>query len=90
MTINFISSKPDSDETRIIYTKSNNTEIMIGSDTNEVIEELFRSLLDKHQENLEEKMSGSEFAFDGVNVLYYDLNKISLNRGGSYIPILNG
>ena len=30
-------------------------------------------------------MKGSEFAFDGVNVLYYDLNKISLNRRGSYI-----
>ena len=31
-------------------------------------------------------MSGSEFVFDAVNVLYYDLNKMSLNRGGSYIP----
>ena len=30
-------------------------------------------------------MGGSEFEFDGVNLMYYDLNKISLNRGGSYI-----
>ena len=30
-------------------------------------------------------MRGSEFNFDAVNVLHYDLNKISLNRGGSYI-----
>ena len=30
-------------------------------------------------------MRGSEFAFDVVNLLHYDLNKISLNRGGSYI-----
>ena len=30
-------------------------------------------------------MRGSEFGFDGVNLLYYDFNKISLNRGGSYI-----
>ena len=30
-------------------------------------------------------MRGSEFEFDGVNFLYYDFNKISLNRGGSYI-----
>ena len=29
-------------------------------------------------------MRGSEFGFDGVNLLYYDFNKISLNRGGSY------
>ena len=60
-------------------------EIMIGSDTNEVIEKLFESLLRKYQENLEERMHGSEFVFDGVSALYYDLNKISLSRGGSYI-----
>ena len=30
-------------------------------------------------------MRGSEFVFDGVNLLHYDFNKISLNRGGSYI-----
>ena len=83
--INFISSKPGSDETRTMYTKSINAEIMTGGDTNEVIEVLFESLLQKYQTNVEEKMRGSEFAFDGVNALYYDLNKISLNRGGSYI-----
>ena len=61
------------------------TEIMIGSDTNGFTEELFECLLQRYQENLEEKMCGSEFVFDGVNALYYDLNKISLNRGKSYI-----
>ena len=30
-------------------------------------------------------MKGLEFEFDGVNFLHYDFNKISLNRGGSYI-----
>ena len=91
--INFISSKPDSDETRIMHTKSDNIEIMIGSDKNEVIEDLFKSLLQGYQENLEEKMRGSEFILDGVNLFHYDLNKISLNRGGSYIKFpdwLNG
>ena len=42
---------------------------MIGSDTNGVIKELFKSLLQRYQENLEKKMGGSEFVFDGVNVL---------------------
>ena len=83
--INIISSKPDSDETRIMHTKSNNEEIMIGSETNEVIEELFKSILQGYQQNLEEKMRGSGFVFDGVNVWYYDLNKTSLNRGKSFI-----
>ena len=31
------------------------------------------------------KTRGSEFEFHGVNSLYYDFNKISLNRGGSHI-----
>ena len=30
-------------------------------------------------------MRGLEFEFDGVNFLYYDFNKTSINRGGSYI-----
>ena len=30
-------------------------------------------------------MRGSDIEFDGVNFLYYDFNKINLNRGGSYI-----
>ena len=64
--INFISSKPDSDETRIMHAKGGNIEIMIGSETNEVIEELLESLLQRYQEGLEKSMKGSEFVFDGV------------------------
>ena len=83
--INFISLKPDSDETCVVHTKSDNKEFMNGSDTDEIIEELFESLLQRYQENLQEKMRGSDFAFDGVNFLYYDFNKISISRSGSYI-----
>ena len=82
--INFISSK-DSDETRTMHTKSDNVEIMIGSETNEIIEDLFESFLQKYQEGLEESMRGSEFVYDSVDALYYNLNKVSLSRGGSYI-----
>ena len=83
--INFISLKPGSDETRVMHTKSDNEEIMIGSDTSDVIKELFKSFLQRYQEGLQEKMKGSDFEFDGVNLLYYDFNKVSLNRGGSYM-----
>ena len=83
--INFISLKPDSDETRIMHTRSDNEEIMTGSDTDEIIEKLFESFLQRYEQNLEEKMKGSDFEFDGVNFLYYDFDKISLNKGGSYI-----
>ena len=50
--INFISLKPGSDEIRIMYTRSDNEEFMNGSDTDEVIKLLFRSFLQKYQENL--------------------------------------
>ena len=58
---------------------------MNGSYTDEIIKELFKSLLQRYQEKLQEKMKGSDFAFDGVNYLYYNFNKISISRGGSYI-----
>ena len=38
MAINFISSKNDSYETRIIYTQSDNIEIMMSGETEEIIE----------------------------------------------------
>ena len=47
MAINFISSK-DSDETRTMHAKSNNAEIMIGSNTDEIIKDLFKSFLQKY------------------------------------------
>ena len=85
MSINFISSK-DSDETRNMHTKRNNIEIMVGSETDEITEELFKSLLQRYQEGLEESMKGSEFIFDSVNLLHYHLQKTSLKRtGSSYI-----
>ena len=74
--INFISLKPDSDETRVMHTRSDNEEFMNGSDADEIIK-LFEFLLKRYQENLQEKMRGSDFAFDGVNFLYYGFNKIS-------------
>ena len=83
--INFISLKPGSHETGIMYARSDNEEFVNGDDTDEIIKGLFESFLQKYEENLQNKMKGSDFEFDGVNVLYYDFNKISLYRGGSYI-----
>ena len=53
--INFISLRPGSTETRVMHTRSVNEEFMNGSDTDEIIKELFRSLLQRYQENLHEK-----------------------------------
>ena len=68
-----------------MYTRSDNIEIMFGDDNDDIIERLLESLLKKYEENLQNKMRGSEFEFDDVNFLYYDFNKTSINRSGSYI-----
>ena len=60
-------------------------EILIGNETDEILEDLFDSILQKYQKVLEESMEGREFVFDNVDTLYYKLHKVSLNRGGSYI-----
>ena len=72
MSINFISSK-DSDGIRHVHTKSINIEIMVDSETDEIIEQRFKSLFQRYQEGLEESMKGSEFIFDSVNLLHYHL-----------------
>ena len=68
-----------------MHTRSDNIEIMIGDDNDDIIEELFKSFIQKYEENLQNKMRGSDFEFDGVKFLYYDFYEISLNRGRSYI-----
>ena len=68
MSINFISLK-DSNEVRTMYTKSDNVDILTGVDTNDVVEELFKSSLERYQAGLQESMRGSEFVFDCVNEL---------------------
>ena len=56
----------DSNETRTIHSKSDNTETMIVNETDKVIQERFNSLLQKYQKSLEESMKGIVFAFDSV------------------------
>ena len=75
MAINFISSKK--------ITISDNIEIMMGKETDEIIEKIFESVLEIYQEGLGESMRGSEYIFDSVDALYYSLDKTSLRR--SYI-----
>ena len=84
MTINFISSR-ESDEIRIMLTKSDNLHIMMGKGTNETIKEPFDSLLQRYQEGLEESLRGSETVFNSIDLLEYKINKTSLKRGGSYV-----
>ena len=44
---------------------------MIYDDVNEVIKEIFKSLISKYQIRLEASMRGNDFIFDDVNLLYH-------------------
>ena len=90
MKINFISSK-NFNETRDMHSKSDNIEIMLGSDTDEIIKNLFNSLLERYQKGLYESMRGSDFVFDHVESLNYIFHKIDLKELEDHIlKPLNG
>ena len=67
-----------------MHSESDNTEIMLNDEADEVINKLFISLKNGYQNNLE-SMKGSEFVFDYVYLLYYKCHKINTNCGGSYV-----
>ena len=58
---------------------------MSGDDANEIIKLLFESFLQRFEENLQNKMRGLEFDFNGINFFNYSFNKTSIYRGGTYI-----
>ena len=79
---NFI-SLIDHDEENIMHSKSDNTEIMMNSEADVVIKELFDSLENRYQINLE-SMKGSELAFNFVYLLYHRYHIVNENWDGSY------
>ena len=81
--INSISSK-DNGEERAMHSKSDNIGIMINDETDQVIEEIFQSLLSRYQIGLEKLMKGGNFVFDCVHLLYYKCHKMNPNRHESY------
>ena len=83
IAINFISSI-ENDEEHVMHSKSDNRDIMINDQANEVIKEHCNSVKNRYQNDLE-SMRGSEFVFGYVHLLYYKCHKISLNCGGSYV-----
>ena len=68
----------DANETQVMYTKSDKIESMNGIDTSDAMNEFIDSFMKRYQEGLETKMKR-------VDLLEYNLHKISLNRGSSYI-----
>ena len=75
---NFISFK-DNDKGQVMHSESDKIEIMINDEADRVIEELFESILNKYQNDLEKSMKGNEFVFNYAHLLYYECHKINPN-----------
>ena len=68
-----------------MHSNGGNIKFTPYSDANNVIEELFKSLRSKYQENLETSMKGSDFIFDSVQLTYHKCHKVNFKCGGLYI-----
>ena len=75
----------NANETQTMYSQSDNVTIMIGIETDDLINELINTFTKRYQEGLETKMRGSSFTFDHIDLLEYDFHRVTLNRGSSYI-----
>ena len=64
-----------------MHLKSNDIEFIIYDKSDEVIQELFVSLLFRCQIDLEESIKGSDFIFDCVKLLHYKRHKINQKSG---------
>ena len=88
IAVNFISSK-DIDEEDVIHAKSDNKEIKMNDKADKVIQKLFKTLLNRYQNNLETSTRGSDFIFDCIHLYLYKCHKIYPNRGEPYINFPN-
>ena len=74
------------EETRTIYTKSKPVETFMGSDTEDVIDTLFNTLIQRFQHAQEASNDkGSQFIPENVELLYYHFQRIDIRRAESYI-----
>ena len=84
MHINFVSSN-DTGEIRTIFVWSDNEEIRLDNETDNIVKRLINSFLNNYQKEELILRNGSNFAFESVGLLSYHIHKTSLKRGSSYI-----
>ena len=59
----------DKNQTQVMHTKSDNAEIMNGTDTSDVINKLINSFMKRYQEGLATKMKRSSCIFERIDLL---------------------
>ena len=82
--VNFVSSD-DNGENGTIFVWSDNEEIRLGNETDDIIKRLINSFLNNYQKEEIILRNGSNFVFESVDILSYHIYKTSLRRGNSYI-----
>ena len=74
------------EDTRTIYSKSDPVEVFMGSDTNDVIDRLFDTTLEKFQQTMvTSNKTRSKFTHESVALMYCYFQKIDIRRAESYI-----
>ena len=84
MHVNFVSSN-DNGENRTIFVWSDNEEIRLGNETDDIIKGLINSFLNNYQKEEIILRNGSNFVFESVDLLSYHIHRTSLRRGKSYV-----
>ena len=79
MHVNFVSSK-DAGETSTIFVQSDNEEIRLGNETDDIVKGLLNSFLNNYQKEEIVLRNGSNFVFESVDLLSYHIHKTSLKR----------
>ena len=64
---------------------SDNEEIRLDNETDDIIKGLINSFLNNYQREEIILRNGSNFVFESVGLLSYHIHKTSLKRGNSYI-----
>ena len=64
---------------------SDNEEIRLRNETDEIVKRLISSFLNNYQKEEIILKNGSNFVFESVDLLSYHIHKTSLKRGNSYI-----
>ena len=84
MHVNFVSSN-DNGENRTVFVWSDNEEIRLGNETDDIVKRLISSFLNNYQKEEIILKNGSNFVFESVDLLSYHIHKTNLKREKSYI-----
>ena len=84
MHVNFVSSS-DTGQICTIFVCSDNEQIRLVNETDDIIKERINSFLNNYQKDEMILRNESNFVSESVDLLSYNIHKTSLKRGNSYI-----